>query len=319
MERRLTAILAADVVGYSRLMGLDEAGTLSAVNAHRRELIDDCITEHRGRIVKLMGDGMLVEFASVVNAVACSAAIQRGMASRNESVPADRRIEFRIGVNLGDVIVEGDDIFGDGVNIAARLEGMAEPGGIIVSSSVRDQVGERLALTFEDLGERTLKNIERPVRVFRIGREDGQTATRGSLAEPLALPSKPSIAVLPFNNMSGDPEQEYFADGLVEDLITSLSKFPGLFVIARNSTFAYKGRTVDIRQVARELGVRYVLEGSVRRGCNPAAHHRTARRGDRCDACLGRQVRGRGRGRLRSAGSVDAEHCRRNRAVCTVG
>jgi adenylate cyclase len=268
MDRRLTAILAADVVGYSRLMGRDEAATLDALNAHRRELIDQKIAEHHGRIVKLVGDGILAEFPSVVNAVACAADIQRGMLVRNLSVPDDRRIVFRIGVNLGDVIVEGEDIFGDGVNVAARLEGVAKPGGIAVSGSVRDQVGERLALIFEDSGEHTLKNIERPIRVFHV-RVEEEAAAGGSGPPPqLAVPNKPSIAVLPFTNMSGDPEQEYFADGLVEDVITNLSKMPGFFVIARNSTFAYKGRAIDVRRIAAELGVRYVLEGSVRRAAN---------------------------------------------------
>ena len=268
MDRRLSAILAADVVGYSRLMGLDEAGTLQALNAHRSEFIDTTLAEHRGRIVKLVGDGMLVEFQSVVNAVACSAEIQRGMRRRNANVPVDRRIEFRIGINLGDVIVEGDDIFGDGVNVAARLEGIAKPGGVVISASVRDQVGDRLALTFEDMGAQSLKNIAQPVRVYSVGWDLAPSAPVAGSAPSLALPSKPSVAVLPFTNMSGDPEQEYFADGLVEDLITNLSKMPGFFVIARNSTFAYKNKSVDIRIVAKELGVRYVLEGSVRKATN---------------------------------------------------
>jgi adenylate cyclase len=270
VERRLSAILAADVVGYSRLMRLDEAGTLNALNVHRSELIDAKIAEHRGRIVKLTGDGMLVEFPSVVNAVACSADIQRGMFGRNESVPDDRRIEFRIGINLGDVIVEGDDIFGDGVNVAARLEGIARPGGIAISASVRDQVGDRLALTFEDMGEQTLKNIAQPVRVFEVRWDEGSrtAASSARLAGSRTLPDKPSLAVLPFQNMSGDAEQEYFADGVVEDIITALSRFRSFAVIARNSSFVYKGRAVDVRQAAKELGVRYVLEGSVRRAGN---------------------------------------------------
>lgn len=268
MERRLSAILSADVVGFSRLMGFDEVGTLTSLKAHRRELVDPKIAEHQGRIVKVTGDGMLVEFPSVVNAVACSAEIQRAMPGRNENVPRDRRIEFRVGINLGDVIADGDDIFGDGVNVAARLEGIAPPGGITISASVRDHVGGRLGLAFEDMGERELKNIDHPIRVFRVLLDDTQTSPEGPSSDALALPSRPSIAVLPFANMSGDPEQDYFADGLVEDLITGLSKVSGLFVIAKNSTFAYKGRNVDISRVGKELGVRYVLEGSVRRAAN---------------------------------------------------
>jgi adenylate cyclase len=269
MERRLTAILAADVVGYGRLMGLDEAGTLNALNAHRSEFIDGKIAEYRGRIVKLTGDGMLVEFPSVVHAVACSADIQRGMQGRNKDVPPERRIELRIGINLGDVIVEGDDIFGDGVNVAARLEGIARPGGIAISASVRDQVGDRLALTFADMGEQTFKNIAQPVRAFEVrwDKDQGPVFTRQA-AESMTSPSKPSLAVLPFQNMSGDAEQEYFADGVVEDIITALSRFRSFAVIARNSSFVYKGRAVDVRQAAKELGVRYVLEGSVRRAAN---------------------------------------------------
>ena len=251
-------------------MGLDEVGTLTTLKAHRRELIDGKIAEHRGRIVKVTGDGMLVEFPSVVNAVACSAEIQRAMLGRNENVPQDRRIEFRVGINLGDVIVDGEDIFGDGVNVGARLEGIAPPGGIAVSASVRDHVGNRLDLAFEDMGEQGLKNIDSPVRVFRVLLDGAPRASDGPSLEALsAPPSKPSIAVLPFTNMSGDPEQDYFADGLVEDLIMGLSRVAA-FVIARNSTFAYKGKTIDIRQVAKELGVRYVLEAaSARRqtGC----------------------------------------------------
>ncbi len=264
VERRLAAIVAADVAGYSRLMGADEEGTLAQLKAHRLDLIDPKITEHRGHIVKTTGDGMLVEFASAVNAVRCAAEVQRGMAERNAEVPAEKRVEFRVGINVGDIIADGGDIFGDGVNIAARLEALAEPGGICVSEVVRDQVRDKLGITFEATGEQQLKNITRPVRVYRV-RFDG-AATRAALALP--LPDKPSIAVLPFQNMSGDHEQEYFADGVVEEIITALSRFQQLFVIARNSSFTYKGRAVDVKQVGRELGVRYVLEGSVRKSAN---------------------------------------------------
>jgi adenylate cyclase len=258
--RRLAAILAADVVGYSRLMGADEEGTLAALKELRRELADPRIDEHRGRIVKTTGDGVLVEFASIVDAVRCAVAVQRGMAAHNAAVPIDRRIEFRIGINLGDIIVEDDDIFGDGVNIAARLEALAEPGGICVSRVVRDQVHDKLDFAFEDRGEHQIKNIARPVHVYRI-----PISESAPVKAPLPLPDKPSIAVLPFANMSGDPEQEYFVDGMVEEIITALSRIRWLFVIARNSTFTYKGRPVDVKEVGRQLGVRYVLEGSVRR------------------------------------------------------
>ncbi len=306
MERRLAAILAADVVGYSRLMGEDEAGTLSALKAHRAELIDPTIAEHHGRTVKLMGDGALVEFASVVNAVQCAVDIQRAMAERNAGVPEERRIVLRVGINLGDIIVEGDDIYGDGVNVAARLEGLADPGGICISRAARDQVRDKLDVVLDDMGEVEVKNIARPVRVFRVG-WDGKmpgrpvaamrptsrrwaavvatvVALAGTAAvvawfrpwapdiEPASvermaypLPEKPSIAVLPFANMSGDPEQEYFADGMTEDIITGLAGFGLFFVISRNSSFAYKGVSVDVKDVARDLGVQYVLEGSVRK------------------------------------------------------
>jgi TolB-like protein/Tfp pilus assembly protein PilF len=264
VERKLAAILAADVAGYSRLMGADEEGTLARLKAYRRELVDPKITEHHGRIVKTTGDGMLVEFASVVDAVRCAVDIQRSMAERNAEVLADRCIEFRVGVNLGDIIIDGDDIHGDGVNIAARLESMAEPGGICVSDSSYQQVRDKLAAEFEDIGERQLKNIARPVRVYRV-RRDG---TSYKEQPALALPDKPSIAVLPFQNMSGDAEQEYFTDGMAEEIITALSRMRWLFVIARNSSFTYKGRMVDVKQVGRELGVRYVLEGSVRKAAN---------------------------------------------------
>src|SRR5438874_7109401 len=268
MERRLTAILAADVVGYSRLMGANETGTLAALKALQTDFIDGKIAEHQGRTVKLTGDGMLVEFPSVVSAVACAADVQRGMRDRNAGVPQERRIEFRIGVNLGDVIVEGKDIFGDGVNVAARLESIAKPGGIAISGSVRDHVGNRLDLAFEDMGEQTLKNIERPVRVYSVALtgpaardpEDVAPASQEQLDK-----ERPSIAVLPFNNMSGDPEQEYFSDGITEDIITDLSKVSALSVIARNSAFAFKGKNVDVLQVARQLKVSHVLEGSVRK------------------------------------------------------
>jgi len=262
----LAAILAADVVGYSRLMGVDEVGTLRSLQLHRGELIDPAIAAHHGRIVKTTGDGLLVEFASVVDAVTCAIAVQQGMALRNSGHPLDRRIEFRIGINLGDVIVDGDDLYGDGVNIAARLESVAAPGGISVSDVVREQVRDKLDLHIVDMGEQTLKNIARPVRVFGLA-IDPKTDVASSRPSP-PLPDKPSIAVLPFANLSGDPDQEYFADGMVEDIITGLSRIKWVFVIARNSTFAYKGKSMDVKLVGRELGVRYVLEGSVRRSAN---------------------------------------------------
>ncbi|MCH8001379.1 MAG: adenylate/guanylate cyclase domain-containing protein [Proteobacteria bacterium] len=308
MERRLAAILAADVVGYTRLMGADEAGTLARLKALRGEVIDPEIAAHNGRLVKLMGDGALVEFASVVDAVACAVAIQREMAARDEDMPEDRRITFRIGINLGDVIVDGDDIYGDGVNIAARLEGLAEPGGICVSRTVFNHVKGKVDFGFDDLGEQEVKNIPEPVRIFKVLLDAPAAehtaapapAAKRSVRWPLTaaglvalvivaglalwqrpwepreepasveamafpLPDRPSIAVLPFINMSDDPNQDYFADGMTEDLITDLSKLSGLFVIARNSSFSYKGQQVKVRQVAEELGVRYVLEGSVRR------------------------------------------------------
>jgi adenylate cyclase len=265
MERRLAAILAADVAGYTRLMGEDEAGTLAALKSHRKELIEPKIAEHRGRLVKLMGDGALVEFASVIDALTCAADVQTGMAERNRQMPGGPRITFRIGVNLGDVIVEGDDLYGDGVNVAARLEGLAEPGGICISAKVYDEVKNKLALAYEDLGEREVKNVADPIRVYLIVPERAGAGPAVVDVEDLALPEKPSIAVLPFDNMSGDPEQEYLADGITEDLITALSKIRWFFVIARNSTFTYKGKAVEVKQVAKELGVRYVLEGSVRK------------------------------------------------------
>jgi adenylate cyclase len=267
--RRLAAILAADAAGYSRLMGADEEGTLAAILALRRELIEPKITEHHGRIVKTTGDGILIEFQSVVDAVRCAFEVQHAIAVRNANVPAEKRIELRVGIHHGDIIVEDGDIFGDGVNVAARLEGLAEPGGICVSRMVRDEVRDKLDATFDDLGEQSLKNIARPVRVFRI-RVAGQAASTAGieLAAPaimLGLPDKPSLAVLPFQNMSGDPEQEYFADGMVEEITAALSRVRDFFVIARNSAFSYKGRAVPAQQVSRELGVRYLIEGSVRR------------------------------------------------------
>jgi len=266
-NRRLAAILAADVVGYSRLMGADEEGTHERLQAHLGELVEPRIKEYRGRIVKNTGDGLLAEFASVVDAVRCAVEVQRGMVEREPDLPDERRIRFRIGVNLGDVIVEEHDIFGDGVNIAARLEALAEPSGICISEDAFRQVRGKIAAKFADIGEQNLKNIARSLRVYRII----PAAAREQLAAPsatLPLPDKPSIAVLPFTNMSADPEQEYFADGIAEDVITALSRYPSLFVIARNSSFTYKGRAVDAKQVGRELGVRYLLEGSLRRSGN---------------------------------------------------
>ena len=267
MERRLAAILLTDMVGYSRLMGLDEEGTIARQKAHREEIIDPKISAHGGRIVKSTGDGVLVEFPSVVDAVKCAVEVQQAMAGSETDVPEERRIHYRIGINLGDIVIDGDDILGDGVNVAARLEGLAKPGGICISGSVHDQLAGKTDIAFEDAGEQTVKNVPRPVRVWHW--QADQTA-RGSsdVDQPPPLPDKPSIAVLPFDNMSGDPDQEYVADGLTEDIIAGLSRFRSLFVIARNSTFSYKGKSPDVREVARDLGVRYILEGSVRRGGN---------------------------------------------------
>ena len=273
--RRLAAILAADVAGYSRLMGSDEEGTLNRLKAHRRELVDPKIREHHGRIVKTTGDGMLVEFSSVVDAVRCAVEIQRAMVDRNATVPEDKRITFRIGVNLGDVIADSGDIYGDGVNIAARLEALAEPGGVCISRTVRDQIRDKLLYVFDDMGERKVKNIARPLRVYAL------SAAAVAGLPPVIAPARPraarrratprqelprlSIVVVPFANLSNDPDQEYFADGITDDLTTDLSRISGSFVIARTTAFTYKGKPIDVKQIGRELGVRYVLEGSVRR------------------------------------------------------
>jgi len=268
LQRRLAAILSADVVGYSRLMGLDEAGTLSRLNALRREIIDPMIATHAGRIVKLMGDGALVEFASAVDAVSCAIEIQKKLRERDAVGAEADPIQFRIGINVGDIIIEGEDILGDGVNIAARIEGIAEPGSISISEDAWRQVQGKVAARFTDTGEQSLKNIARLVRVYRLDLAPKAATTSDSLRPMSAQSDKPSIAVLPFNNMSGDPEQEYFSDGISEDIITDLSKLSELYVIARNSSFAYRGKAVDVKQVGRELGVRYVLEGSVRKAGN---------------------------------------------------
>ena len=267
-QRRLAAIVSADVAGYSRLMGRDESGTLAALKALRQEVVDPAIASHGGRIVKTTGDGLLLEFPSVVNAVRCAVEVQTAMADRTAGIAEDRRIAFRIGINIGDIIVEGDDIFGDGVNVAARLQEIAAPGGICISSRVHEDVRDRLDTAFDDGGTQTLKNIARPVQVWRWQPGTAVPPKPALAPTALPLPDKPSIAVLPFQNMSGDPEQEYFVDGMAEDIITALSRFPTLLVIARNSSFTYKGKAVDIKQVGRELGVRYVLEGGVRKGGN---------------------------------------------------
>jgi adenylate cyclase len=270
IERKLAAILAADVAGYSRLMGANEEGTHASFMAHLRELIEPKIREHRGRVVKTMGDGFLATFESVLGAVRCAVEVQRGMAERNAAVPEPVRLVFRLGIHAGDMMIDGDDIYGDGVNIAARLETMSEPGGICVSARVQEDASGRLDLGFEDLGERQLKNIARAVRLYRVI-FDRPEAPAGSAAAGTQLPNlgaRPTFAVLPFDNMSGDPEQEYFADGISEDLITALATWCRFPVIARNSSFVYKGRSLDIKQVGQELGARYVLEGSVRKAGN---------------------------------------------------
>jgi adenylate cyclase len=280
-QRKLAAIVAADVVGYSRLMGRDESGTLARLRKNRSEHLDPVLAKYGGRLVKLTGDGALIEFGSAVDALSAAIEFQQAMAEVNSDQPADTALVFRMGLHLGDLIVDGDDLYGDGINVVARLEGEAPAGGILISRNVRDAVAGRVKATFEDLGSLSLKNIERPVRAFRVHWETldwrtqaapevpvGPAVTLHASPTPLPLSDKPSIAVLPFQNMSGDPEQEYFVDGLVEDIITGLSRFKSLFVIARNSSFAYKGKSPDIRQVGRELGVRYVMEGSVRKAGN---------------------------------------------------
>jgi len=268
VERRLAAVLAADVAGYSRLMGIDEEGTLARLKECRRALVDPKIAEHRGRIVKTTGDGMLVEFASAVDAVRCAVEVQRGMANGNTGVPETKRLEFRIGIHVGDIIIDDNDIFGDGVNIAARLEGIADPGGICISDDAHRQIRGKTEIAYDDMGQQSLKNISEPMRAWRARAVGNASLPPAADVPTLVLPDKPSIAVLPFTNMSGDAEQEYFADGMVEDIITALSRMTWLFVIARNSSFTYKGKAVDIKQVGRELGVRYVLEGSVRKAGN---------------------------------------------------
>jgi adenylate cyclase len=270
VDRRLAAILAADIAGYSRLMGADDEGTLRQLKSHRKELVDPKITEHRGRIVKTTGDGMLVEFVSVVDAVRFAVDIQRAMIERTAQLPTEKRIQFRIGINVGDIIIDDDDIYGDGVNVAARLEALAEPGGIMVSRVVHDQVQDKLGFEFDDMGEQAVKNIARPIGVHRIHLTERMLGPIAPIVGKTerATSERPSIAVLPFVNMSGDPEQEYFADGISEDIITGLSKLRWFFVIARNSSFIYKGKAIDVKRAARELGVRYVLEGSVRKGGN---------------------------------------------------
>ncbi len=267
VERRLVAILAADVVGYSRLMEADEAGTLAALKAHRRDLWTPMIEKYGGRVVGTAGDSILAEFASAVAAVKCAVAVQLGMTERNADQPEDRRMLLRVGINIGEVIVEGDDIYGDGVNVAARLEELAAPGGVCISETVHEHTAGKLDLVFEDAGGHEVKNIARPIHVWRWTTVDAAaTSATTAPAKAPALPDKPSIAVLPFDNLSGDEEQEFFADGMAEDIITSLSRYRSLFVIARHSTFAYKGQSPDLRELARDLGVRYVLEGSVRKG-----------------------------------------------------
>ncbi|WP_287297737.1 adenylate/guanylate cyclase domain-containing protein [Mesorhizobium sp.] len=314
-QRRLAAILACDVVGYSRLTERDERGTLERLKIYRKDLLEPLVSEHQGRIVKLTGDGMLCEFASVVNAVTSAMAIQQALAEHEAETPEEERIRFRIGVNLSDVVCEEDgDLYGDGVNIAARLESIADPGTVVVSGTAYDHLQGKLDYGFTPLGDLRLKNIARPVRAYRV-----ETDASASVAALPPLPEKPSIAVLPFTNMSGDPDQEYFADGLVEDIITGLSRVNSFFVIARNSSFTYKGRAVDLRQVGRELGVRYVLEGSIRRAGSRVRISGAVGGRDQRTPCLGRPLRGRRERHLRPAGQGDRERRRRRRAEHPAG
>ena len=315
VQRRLTAILAADIAGYSRLMGADEEGTLSQLKAHRHAQLDPKIEEHQGRIVKTTGDGMLAEFASVVDALRCAIEIQRGMLERNADVPQERRIEFRVGINVGDIIIDGGDIYGDGVNVAARLEGLAEPGGICVSGRVQEDARGKLDIAFEDAGEQQLKNIAWPVRVYRV-RLSGEAA---QLRPALALPDKPSIAVLPFTNMSGDPEQDYFADGMTEDIIIGLSRARWLFVIARNSSFAYKGRSIDVKQVAQRTRRALRARGQRTQGWRARPDQRTASGGNLRKTTLGEALRSRTIRHIRHAGRDHGDNHRRGRAGARKG
>jgi adenylate cyclase len=308
-KRKIAAILVADVVGYSRLAGADEDRTLARLRALRSDLIDPTITVHHGRVVKRTGDGSIIEFRSVVDAARCAIEVQSAMVERNAGVSPDKRIEFRVGVHLGDVVEESDgDLMGDGVNIAARLEGVCEPGGIVLSSAAYEQARDRLKETFVDLGEKTFKNIARPVRVYahKMGLDGGAPAPSVAPLEKRE-PPRLSLVLLPFANIGGDPEQEYFADGIVEAIITALSRTKSLFVIARNSSFTYKGRAFDVGQVGRELGVRYVLEGSVRKAASPAAHHMPTHRCCVQPPYLGRPFRRRHRGSLRASGPGNGE------------
>ena len=270
-QRRLAAIMAADVVGYSRLMQADEAGTLAALRGRRSEILQPVVSAHRGRIIKVMGDGVLIEFASAVDAVECAVLLQAAMEAANRDVPEERRIVLRVGINLGDVIVEGNDLYGDGVNIAARLEALAEPGTVFVSQTVFSHVRGKVQAGFEDLGEHILKNMEVPVRVYKISKTASESLLVRAGADQL---SKPSIAVLPFTNMSSDQEQEFFSDGITEDIITDLSQVSALFVVARNTAFTFKGKAVEVVEAARKLNVGYVMEGSVRKAGNKILHHR---------------------------------------------
>jgi adenylate cyclase len=290
LERKLAAILVADVVGYSRLMGEDEAGTLERLKSLRKELVQPMITKRKGRIIKLMGDGLLAEFPSVVEAVRCAHAIQEGVAERESGLTEGHRIRLRIGVNLGDIIVEGSDIYGDGVNVAARLEGLADPGGVCISGAAFDAVEGKLDLPFEDIGAQQVKNVAKPVRAYRLAVGHRHVAPKIALGAPPPLPNKPSIAVLPFANMSGDPEQEFFSDGISEDIITDLSRVSGLFVVAGNSVFAYKGKAVKVQRICEDLGVRYVLEGSVRKGSVRKAGNRVRITGQLVDGTTGGHV-----------------------------
>ena len=319
VQRRLAAILADDVVGYSRLMEADETGTHARLKRLREVFLDPKVAEYAGRIVKTTGDGTLIEFASAVDAVSYAVDTQAGLAERNADVPEDSRITLRLGINLGDIIIDGDDIHGDGVNVAARLESLCEPGGVYISASVHDQVVGKIEAAFDDLGEHTVKNIARPIRVFSVRSGSGEAPSAAAPETPLPLPDIPSIAVLPFANMSGDAEQEFFADGITEDILTELSRFRDLFVISRTSAFTYKGKTLTVQQVARELGVQYVVEGSVRKAGNRVRVTAQLIDDGNRQPPLGRALRPRSRGHLRDSGRDHANHLGDSAGACRGG